>query len=68
MLNFYYDPILGLRYNFLGEILLLDLSCIPAQEYDLKKWFELMKETGVCITEPTEPCVELVTLITEYRV
>jgi hypothetical protein len=68
MLNFYYDPILGLKYNFLGEMFLLDLSCIPAQEYDLKKLFELMKETGVCITEPIESSVELVTLITEHRV
>jgi hypothetical protein len=63
MLNFYYDPILGLKYDFLGEMFLLDLSLILAQEYDLKKLFKLMEETGVQFYEP----IELIVKITEYR-
>lgn len=40
-MNFYYDPIKGLQYEYLGEIIILDIDQIPenfnAAEF-LKEW------------------------------
>jgi hypothetical protein len=68
MLNFYYDPILGLKYDFLGEMFLVDLKCVPTKEFDAKKWLEILKEARVYIMESQED-LELVTttLIADYK-
>lgn len=29
MMNFYYDPILGLQYDYLGTFISLDISSVP---------------------------------------
>jgi hypothetical protein len=63
MLNFYYDPIIGLRYDFLGEMFLLDLNLLPAQEFNLERYIKIFQETGVQFYEP----IELIVKITEYR-
>lgn len=51
MMNFHYDPILGLRYSF-GEIVELDLECIP----DNYTWRDFMQDfcnQGILLIDST---------------
>lgn len=71
MLNFYYDPILGLQYTYLGELFSIDLECIPNKDvaFDTDMWMKYIQQMGVQILEPSsEPCVEIIGQITEYRI
>ena len=45
-MNFYYDPILGLQYDYLGETFTIDKSNIPKPENNntLKSIFKLISE------------------------
>lgn len=66
-MNYYYHPILGLQYDYLGELFLINIDCIPEEEFDAKKWLKLMKEVGVLPMNPSpESCVEVVGQITDY--
>lgn len=53
MMNFYYDPILGLQYKYLVENVLLDIKALPENfklEEFLEEWrasFNLYWDTGV---------------------
>ena len=68
MMNYYYHPILGLQYDYLGEMFLIDIDCIPESDFDVEKWMYYMRNIGVQLVEPSsEPCVELVGQITDYR-
>lgn len=69
MMNFYYDPILGLQYDYLGGLFSIDLNCIPKDiEFDTEYWIKYMKQIGIQIVEPNyEPCVEIIGQITEYK-
>lgn len=64
MMNFYYHPILGLQYNYLGETIMFDISSLP---YDLdpfefvKVWREEYNRVGVNFY----PNVEIIGQITE---
>ena len=31
-MNFYYDPILGLQYTYLGDLFLIDIEMLPLIE------------------------------------
>ena len=68
-MNFYYDPILGLQYDYLGELFIIDLSCIPQDiEFDTDMWMKYIRQVGIQITEPSsESCVEIVGQITQYK-
>ncbi len=65
-MNFYYDPILGLQYTYLGDLFLINIDAVP--QLDVKKWTELIRQTGMYPIVPTEhPIIERVLNITEYR-
>lgn len=67
MMNFYYDPILGLQYNYLGELFIIDLNCIP-QDINLEEFIkEWKKSASVSITPIQYSSVEIIGRITEYR-
>ena len=68
-MNFYYDPILGLQYNYLGELFNIDLACIPENiDFDADMWMKYVRQRGIHILEPSsEPCVEIVGQITQYK-
>ena len=69
MMNFYYDPILGLQYDYLGELFVIDLECIPQDiKFGTDMWMEYVRQIGVYMLEPSsEPCVEIVGQITEHK-
>ena len=69
MMNFYYDPILGLQYDYLGELFIIDLNCIPQDiKFDTDMCMKYIKQIGIQVLEPSsEPCLEIVGQITEYK-
>jgi len=69
MMNFYYDPVLGLRYDSLGELFIIDLDCIPQDiKFDTEYWIKYIKQTSVQIVKPfSESCVQIVGQITQYK-
>jgi hypothetical protein len=66
-MNYYYDPILGLQYNYLGELLLIDIDMLP-QDIDIEYWIKYINETGVMLVDSVNsPIIERVLNITEYK-
>lgn len=67
-MNFYYDPILGLQYNYI-ELVILDIVDIPIsmsiQEF-IKDWEYWSKKIGI---QPLEkyPRAQIIGQITEYK-
>jgi hypothetical protein len=50
MMNFYYDPILGLQYTTLEELFLTDLLCLPQDiKFDTELWLKYIREMGIQI-------------------
>ena len=43
-MNYYYHPILGLQYDYLGDLFLIDIDCIPESAYNV-----ISKRTGKMI-------------------
>jgi hypothetical protein len=65
-MNFYYDPILGLQYTYLGDLFLIDVDALPS--FDVEQWMKYMRQTGLQIVESgTSPIIERILNITEYR-
>ena len=65
MMNFYYCPIRGLQYSYLGELYIVDISVLPQNidiESFLKTWQEQRCQLGVDFTGR----VEVVGMITNY--
>ena len=67
-MNFYYDTILGLQYNYLGEIFIFDLKSLPKDmsvEKFLEDWRYWSNQMGI---QPLEVYhnVETVGQITDY--
>lgn len=69
MLNYYYDPILGLQYNYLGEMIILDIEAIPNDiKFDADQWIKYLKETKLYLLESKNaPAFEIVGKITDYQ-
>lgn len=65
-MNFYYDPILGLQYTYLGDLFIIDVDALP--QFDVEYWMNFLKQTGLILIDPTEqPAIEQILNITEYR-
>ena len=68
MMNYYYHPILGLQYDYLGNLFLIDINCIPESDFDVEKWMYYIRNIGVQVVEPSyEPYTKVVGQITNYR-
>jgi hypothetical protein len=65
-MNYYYDPILGLQYNFLPDFFIINIDAIP--KLNNEDWLKLLEETCVFPTEPFPGnSVEYIFKITDYR-
>ena len=65
-MNIYYDPILGMKYDYLGELFIIDIECIP--QFDIEQWMKYLKETRIQLLDfSPQPCCEIVGQITNYR-
>ena len=64
-MNIYYDPILGMKYDYLGELF---IGYIPQDvEFDAEKLMRYFKETRIQILDSTpQPCCEIVGQIIDY--
>ena len=66
-MNYYYDPILGLKYTYLGETVILDIDCVP--KFDIEQWFKYYEEFGIQLYSSfSQPCVEIFCKITNYNI
>ena len=68
-MNIYYDPILGMKYDYLGDLFIIDLECIPQDfKFDTEQWMKYFKETRIQLLDfSPQPCCEIVGQITNYR-
>ena len=69
-MNYYYDPILGLKYTYLGETVILDIDCLSKDvNFDIHQWLKYFKEVGVQLcSSSSQPCVESFCKITDYNI
>ena len=44
MMNFYYDPIKGLQYEYLGELLIVDITQLP-EDIEIKEFWQMWRES-----------------------
>lgn len=64
-MNFYYDTILGLQYDYLGEYFLIDIAVIP-ESTSIKEFidaYKLIYEKGISFTNG----VQIIPNITDYK-
>lgn len=68
-MNYYYDPILGLQYDYLGELFLIDIEMIPQDtEFNIEYWIKYINQTGVMLVDSVEtPIIEKFLNITNYK-
>ena len=66
-MNFYYDPILGLQYDYLGDFYRINFINLP--EVNIEDMLKLLSEMGVMVVD-SSPKVEIeqVLNITEYKI
>lgn len=62
-MNFYYDPILGLQYDYLGDLFIIDVTYIP--EETIENILKLIREVGIMPLD-TYPQVQYFPKITNY--
>ncbi len=69
-MNYYYHPILGLQYNYLDNLFIIDIESIPTDiKFDTEKWIKYIKQTGIMILDCSSvPSIERVLNITEYPI
>jgi hypothetical protein len=63
-MNFYYDPILGLQYDYLGDLFTININYIP--EETIEKMIELFKQIGIMPLDMS-PQIEKIVNITNYK-
>jgi hypothetical protein len=68
-MNYYYDPILGLQYDYLGELFLIDIDMLPQDtEFNIEYWIKYINQTGVMLLDSvSSPIIERVLNITNYK-
>ena len=69
-MNYYYDPILGLKYNYLGDLFIIDIERLPNNiKFDTEKWMEYISEIGIQLVDKSPTTIyERIGQITEYPV
>ena len=69
-MNYYYDPILGLKYTYLEEIVILDIDYLSKDvNFDIHQWLKYFKEVRVQLCSiSSQPCVESFCKITDYNI
>lgn len=66
-MNFYYDPILGLQYDYLEYLnLIIDTDSIP--KIDVEEWFKMINEIGIMFVDTSPQRIETLELITNYKI
>jgi hypothetical protein len=63
-MNFYYDPILGLQYDYLGDMFTIDVNYIPKET--IEKMTRLIKQIGILPLD-TSPQTERFINITNFK-
>jgi hypothetical protein len=70
-MNFYYDTILGLQYDYIEPFFSIDLTVIPQKfDFDTEHWTEYLKNIDLrMVNENTTslPGIEKVSFITDYK-
>lgn len=60
-MDFHYDPILGLVYNFINPMIMIDLDLLPKNYGSIEEVLHLFKQRGVELvnSEEMKPCTEI---------
>lgn len=68
-MNYYYDPVLGLQYDYLGETFLIDIETLPPDiKFDTKYWIDYINSIGLQIMESSGvPDIQIIPNITSYK-
>jgi NTP pyrophosphatase (non-canonical NTP hydrolase) len=56
-MNYYYDPLLGLQYNFIGNWIVMNIEALPKDlEFDVTLWKKYINQKGISFltTKPEE--------------
>jgi hypothetical protein len=68
-MNFYYDPILGLQYDFLGVNIMVDINSLP-EDFKAEEFLEKWKQSYAVYLDTwtnVYPQVEIIGNITNYK-
>ena len=68
-MNYYYDPILGLQYDYIDDLFLLYFETIPIiEKFDVEKWIKYLSSTGVYLLEcKPNSSIQRIVNITGYK-
>lgn len=66
-MNIYYDPILGMQYNYLGDLFIIDIEALPQDfNFNTEKWLEYLKQIPIQLIDST-PSIQIIPNITNYK-
>jgi hypothetical protein len=66
-MNFYYDPILGLQYDYLGDLFLINLDNLPQNLFP-KEYLDLWQQKGTFFFDSVRyQTIEPILKITNYK-
>mgnify|MGYP001195806045 CR=1 FL=1 len=63
-MNFYYDTILGLQYDYIEDLIIVDLECLP--EISVEEWLEKLKDISI-LPSTFLNCMQIIPEITNYK-
>jgi hypothetical protein len=69
-MNFYYDPILGLQYDYINNnYFILDIEMLPKEhKFDTETWLKYVSQTGIVLSDKKlNPVIEVIPNITNYK-
>lgn len=68
-MNFYYDPILGLQYDCLGDYCIIDIEMLPQNiKFDIEEWMKYLKDIKVQLYDTVRSTpIEKILKITDYK-
>lgn len=67
-MNFYYDPILGLQYNYLGDMFIIDINYLTQDiDFDLEQWIKYINQQGIQFLD-TCNTVQIIPNITNCKI
>jgi hypothetical protein len=64
-MNFYYDPILGLQYDYLGDLFIIDI--VSAPKSTIEKLLQLISQLRIIFLE-TSLQIQQIVNITDYKI
>jgi len=66
-MNFYYDTILGLQYDYIGDLFIIDIEMLPQDiRFDIEKLEQYLKQSSFQLMDSI-PSIQIIPNITNYK-